>query len=80
VFCSLQNQEVAQPQDTFRENQFIDDYPLAVNHDFWLYDQRSNGNPIGSGLLYGQGPFFCDPYCSSDISHTTDSLMTQVLC
>ncbi|KAK8461856.1 hypothetical protein SEVIR_1G103300v4 [Setaria viridis] len=74
----MKNQEVAQPQDTSKENQFIDDYPLAVNHDFWLYDQRSHGNPIGSGLLYGQDPFFCDPYCSSDISHATDSLMTQL--
>ncbi|CAN6236983.1 unnamed protein product [Urochloa humidicola] len=74
------NLEVARPQDTSKENQFINDYPVAVNQDFWLSDHRSHGNPIGSGLLYGHDPFFCDPYCSSDISHghATDSLMTQV--
>ncbi|CAL4890288.1 unnamed protein product [Urochloa decumbens] len=72
------NQEVAQSHDISTENQFIDDYPVALNQDFWLSDQRSHGNPIGSGLLYGHDPFFCDPYCSSYISdgHTTDSLMT----
>ncbi|CAN6247361.1 unnamed protein product [Urochloa humidicola] len=71
------NQAVAQLEDTSTENQFVDDYPVAVNQDFWLSDQRSHGNPIGSGLLYGHDQFFCDPYCSSDISHATDSLMTQ---
>ncbi|CAL5024272.1 unnamed protein product [Urochloa decumbens] len=72
------NHEVAQPQDIPTENQFIDDYPVAINQDFCLSDQRSHGNPLGSGLLYAHDPFFCDPYCSSDISHATDSLMTQV--
>ncbi|CAN6271270.1 unnamed protein product, partial [Urochloa humidicola] len=71
------NQAIAQPEDISTENQFFDDYPVAVNQDFWLSDQQSHGNPIGSGLLYGHDPFFCDPYCSSDISRTTDSLMTQ---
>ncbi|CAL4971697.1 unnamed protein product [Urochloa decumbens] len=78
AWTSPENHEVAQPQDIPTENQFIDDYPVAINQDFWLSDQRSHGNPVGSGLLYGHDPFFCDPYCSSDISHATDSLMTQM--
>ena len=79
MFCSLQNQEVAQAQDTSKENQFIDTYHVAVNQDFWLSDQRGFGPPIGSRPLCGHDPSFCDPY-SSDVIHATDSLMTQVLC
>ncbi|PUZ73850.1 hypothetical protein GQ55_1G020900 [Panicum hallii var. hallii] len=70
------NQEVAQPQDTSKENQFIDAYHLEVNQDFWLYDQRGYGTPISSRSFWGHDPSFCDPY-SSDIIHATDSLMAQ---
>ncbi|KAF8677165.1 hypothetical protein HU200_046637 [Digitaria exilis] len=57
------NQDIAQPLDS---NQFIDDYPLALDQDFWLSDQRSYGNPIDSRLLYGHDPSFCDPYSPND--------------
>ncbi|PAN03774.1 hypothetical protein PAHAL_1G021200 [Panicum hallii] len=72
------NQEVAQPQDTSKENQFIDAYHLEVNQDFWLYDQRGYGTPISSRPFWGHDPSFCDPY-SSDIIHATDSLMAQTM-
>ncbi|XP_021314432.1 RNA-binding KH domain-containing protein PEPPER isoform X1 [Sorghum bicolor] len=58
------NQEVVQPQDA-------SNYPLAVNQDFLLSDQRSHGDPISSRLLYGHDPSFCGPH------HATDSLMIQ---
>lgn len=63
------NQEVVQPQDA-------SNYPLAVNQDFLLSDQRSHGNPISSRLLYGHDPSFYGPH-SPDICHATDSLMIQ---
>ncbi|OQU84273.1 RNA-binding KH domain-containing protein PEPPER isoform X4 [Sorghum bicolor] len=59
------NQEVVQPQDA-------SNYPLAVNQDFLLSDQRSHGDPISSRLLYGHDPSFCGPH------HATDSLMIQI--
>jgi hypothetical protein len=51
----LQNPEVAQPQ-------VISNHTLAVNQDFLLSDQHSHSNPIGSRLLYGHDPSFCNPY------------------
>lgn len=51
---------------------------LPVNQDLWLSDRRSSLNPEGSRhLWYGRDPSVCDPY-SSDLSHPTDSLITQI--
>ncbi|WVZ78072.1 hypothetical protein U9M48_025837 [Paspalum notatum var. saurae] len=65
----------AQPLDTSKENQVMDDYPLSVNRDF-LSEPQSHGNLIDSRPLYGYDPSFCDPY-SSDVIHATDSLTQQ---
>ncbi|TVU33567.1 hypothetical protein EJB05_25392 [Eragrostis curvula] len=63
-----QHQAVTQAQDTYIENQVIDDYPLPMNEEFLLSDERSQNERDLS---------FSDSY-SSDISHTTDSIITKV--
>ena len=74
----LQNQAVAQAQDSSQENLVTYDYALPVNQDLLISDCRNPLNPHASRYLsYGRDPSVCDPY-SSDIRRPTDSLIPKV--